>query len=175
MTMGIKRAIATVANSILHSLGAELVPYSTTKPWDEYFTKWIAEAEKSGQDPNDVGDVDWNDSLEKALERNYLPYIKPDSVVLELGPGSGRLTRHIIGRCREMILVDYSQIVCDWLEKYLKGRGNYVIARIDKPSLVTVAGSSVDTIIANGVFEHIDMDDLFCFLEEFGNTKASNT
>src|SRR5205807_2290958 len=27
--------------------------------------------------------------------------------------------------------------------------------------------SSVDTIIANGVFEHIEMDDLFCFLEEF--------
>jgi SAM-dependent methyltransferase len=153
---------------VLHPLGAELVPYTgNTKPWDGYFKKWIAEAEASGRDPNDVGDLDWTDSLKDVLENHYLPYISPDSVVLELGPGSGRVTRHIIGRCREMILVDYSPVVCDWLAKYLKGKGAHRIIQIDRPLLAAVPSSSVDTIIANGVFEHIEMDDLFCFLEEF--------
>jgi len=165
--MGIKRAVASTANSMLHILGAELVPYSTIKPWDEFFKKWIAEAKKSGQDPNDIGDIDWLDSLKEVLDRYYLPYIKSDSVVLELGPGSGRVTRHIIGRCRKMILVDYSQVVCGWLVEYLKDQGNYDVVHIDKPSLVAIGDGSVDTIIANGVFEHIDMDDFFCFLEEF--------
>lgn len=165
--MGLKRKIATVTNSVLHSLGGELVPYAgDTKPWDEFFTNWIAEAEASGRDPNDVGDVDWGD-LKEDLETCYYPYIDSNSIVLELGPGSGRVTRHIIGRCREMILVDYSQVVCDWLAKYLEGKGSYRIARIEKPSLTAVGSGSVDTVIANGVFEHIDMDDLFCFLQEF--------
>ena len=165
--MGLKRKIATATNSVLRSLGGEIVPYADdTKPWDVFFKNWIAEAEDSGQDPNDVGDVDWGD-IRETLETHYYPYINSDSVVLELGPGSGRVTRHIIGRCREMILVDYSQIVCDWLAKYLKGKGSYRIVHIDKPSLVAIESNSVDTIIANGVFEHIDMDDLFCFLQEF--------
>jgi SAM-dependent methyltransferase len=166
--MGLKRKIATVTNSVLRSLGGEIVPYAAdTKPWDEDFKKWIARAEASGQDPNDVGDVAWSDTLRETLDRYYYPYINSDSLVLELGPGSGRVTRHIIGRCREMILVDYSQVVCDWLAKYLQGKGSYRIAHIHKPSLVDVDNGSVDTVIANGVFEHIDMDDLFCFLEEF--------
>jgi SAM-dependent methyltransferase len=165
--MGIKRAIARAANTVLHPLGTELVNYSTIKPWDEFFKEWIAEAEKSGGDPNDFGDVAWLDSLQDALERYYLPHIHSDSVVLELGPGSGRLTRHIIGRCRKMILVDYSHIVCDWLERYLKGKGDYLVVHIDKPVLFATDNNSVDTVIANGVFEHIDLDDFFCFLEEF--------
>jgi len=166
--MGLRRKLATATNSVLHSLGAEVVPYAgDTKPWDLDFKKWIAEAEASGQDPNDVGDVDWRDNLREALETYYYPHINGHSVVLELGPGSGRVTRHIIGRCQELILVDYSQVVCDWLRKYLEGKGNYRVIHIQKPSLAAVTDSSVDTVIANGVFEHIDMDDLFCFLQEF--------
>jgi SAM-dependent methyltransferase len=165
--MGLKRKIATATNSVLRSLGGEIVPYAdNTKPWDDFFKNWIAEAEASGRDPNDVGDVDWGD-MRETLETYYYPYINSDSVVLELGPGSGRVTRHIIGRCREMILVDYSPVVCDWLGRYLEGKGSYRIAHIEKPLLAAVQNGSVDTVIANGVFEHIDMDDLFCFLQEF--------
>jgi predicted SAM-dependent methyltransferase len=66
-----------------------------------------------------------------------------------------------------MILVDYSRFVCDWLPKYLKGKGSCSVYYIDRPSLPMVASNSVDVVLANGVFEHIEMDDLFCFLEEF--------
>jgi SAM-dependent methyltransferase len=166
--MGLKGKIVTATNSALRLLGAELIRYAgDRKPWDDVFEKWIAEAEVSGQDPNDLGDVDWGDTSGKAFETYYFSFINPESVVLELGPGSGRVTRHLIGRCGELILVDYSQAVCDWLARYLKGKGSYRIIQIQKPSLAGVENGSVDTVIANGVFEHLDMDELFCFLQEF--------
>ena len=166
--MRIRSGLMRLANTILRPAGAEMVPYISAKPWDSHFQSWLAEAEATGKDPNDVGDVEWcDDPLQQTLETHYLPYIHPDSIVLELGPGTGRLTRHIISRCREMILVDYSIFVCRWLEKYLKGKGRFRICQIHSPALPAVATGSVDVIMANGVFEHIDFDDLLCFLEEF--------
>ncbi len=169
MLMGIRRQLADTANRVLMPLGCQLVKVTEeSKPWDRYFAEWIAEAKAMGRDPNDIGDVAWGDDpLKDALDQHYLPHIKPTSTVLELGPGSGRVTRHVISRCAEVILVDYSQMVCDWLNEYLNGKGNYTIHKIEKPSLSAVASDSVDTILANGVFEHIDMDDLVHFLEEF--------
>jgi hypothetical protein len=44
------------------------------------------------RDPNDIGDEEWAaDALVESLELRYLPRINGESVVLELGPGSGRL------------------------------------------------------------------------------------
>ena len=167
--MGVRSRLACTANRVLRPLGYEIVKLSDgERPWDAHFAKWIAEARVSGKDPNDIGDIAWGDDpLKEALDQYYLPYIKPTSVVLELGPGSGRVTRHIIPRCAEIILVDYSRMVCEWLDEYLKGKGKYRIHKIDKPSLSAVASQSVDMILANGVFEHTDMDDLMHFLEEF--------
>ncbi len=164
-----KKEIAALANGALRPLGIQITRVrSLERAWDSEFSQWIAQARAAGTDPNDVGDLAWNDDpLQESLERHYLPYIRPDSVVLELGPGTGRLTRHIIARCQEMVLVDYSALVCAWLTDYLHGKGRYRVYEIDKPSLSMISRESVDVILANGVFEHIDMDDMFCFLEEF--------
>jgi SAM-dependent methyltransferase len=166
--VGLQRRILGLANAMLKPLGVEVVPFVAAKPWDSHFQRWIAEAEATAKDPNEVGDLEWsNDPLKEALETHYLPYIRGESVVLELGPGTGRVTRHIIAHCREMILADYSAFVCRWLAEYLKGKGRFRIYQIDRPLLLMLGEGSVDVIIANGVFEHIDIDDLFCFLEEF--------
>jgi SAM-dependent methyltransferase len=168
-TMGLRQRIANLANAALRPLGAQLVRCpGNEKPWDEAFRRWIEQAEASGRDPNEMGDREWGDDpLAQALERHYLPAIGEESVVLELGPGTGRLTRHIIGRCHSLILVDYSPLVCAWLRKYLAGKGRFVVHQIEAPRLAMVGSASVDAVLANGVFEHIDVDDLVCFLEEF--------
>jgi cyclopropane fatty-acyl-phospholipid synthase-like methyltransferase len=150
-------------------LGLKLVrAESRLKPWDHDFLTWIAKAEASGADPNDVGDEDWNDDpLKRALDVHYLPHMNRDSVVLELGPGTGRLTRYLLPLCREMILVDYSAVACDWLRRYLAGKGRTRVVQIHDPSLPGVADGSVDLVVANGVFEHIDPDGMLRFLQEF--------
>jgi SAM-dependent methyltransferase len=140
------------------------------RPWDDDFRQWIESAKREGVDPNDVGDREWGDPGFD-IETYYYPYIHKNSVVLELGPGSGRITRRVIGRCRE-ILVDYSHFVCRWLEKYLAGKGKFSTVLIDKPYLRGVAEAKVNFLFAFGVVEHIGVDDLRWFLEEFWRVLA---
>jgi SAM-dependent methyltransferase len=161
--------IKQLVNSALAPLGLRVVRAEPRlKPWDYDFLAWIKEAKASGKDPNDVGDQDWNDDpLKEALDRHYYPHMNAESVVMELGPGTGRATRYLIGRCREMILIDYSQLVCDWLREYLQGKGKFRVYQIDRPAVPEVADGTVDLVVANGVFEHIDADGMMAFLQEF--------
>jgi ubiquinone/menaquinone biosynthesis C-methylase UbiE len=164
----ILRRMGKAANTLIQPFGVRIQRVQIEKPWDNIFTEWIKHAEASGSDPNNLGDSAWHDDpLPQALERHYLPHVRPDSVVLELGPGTGRLTRHLIGRCKQLILVDYSRFVCEWLQRYLQGKGCFEVHQIDKPCISMVPANSVDTVLANGVFEHIDVDDLYSFLAEF--------
>jgi SAM-dependent methyltransferase len=171
--MSLRARAANACNALLAPFGAQLVSRadgaSALKPWDQQFLDWIADAKAKGQDPNDVGDVAWGGGAldQSLLARRYLNFVTPDSIVLELGPGTGRITRHVISRCREMILADYSQVACDWLAGYLPGKGSYRICKLEEPRFPAVADATVDLVIAHGVFEHVDLDDLICFLEEF--------
>jgi SAM-dependent methyltransferase len=137
------------------------------RPWDREFKRWIREAQATGRDVNDLGDEAWRGAAEGWARSYYLPRVRPEDVVLELGPGTGRFTRHVIAHCRRMILVDYSTLVCEWLEGYLRGRGSFEVHCIDRPAFPFVADDSVDFAFACGVFEHLDADDALWFLEDF--------
>lgn len=162
-----RRLIGGVVNAALGPLGLKVVRLAAERPWDAQFERWIADARAAGQDPNDVADAQWGGSPLEAAETHYLPHITAQSVVLELGPGTGRLTRHLIGRCGEMKLVDYSPVACEWLETYLKGKGRYAVHRIDTPSLADIGSGSVDVVVASGVFHFMDLYETHRFLEEF--------
>ena len=169
--MSLKSRLAKLANVPLRLVGAKIVRHhvGASKPWDDDFRSWIVKAQAEGKDPNDIGDFDWDDDpLKESLERFYYPYIEPTSVVLELGPGSGRATRHIIGRCREMVLVDYSKFVCEFLNGYLAGKGKFqtAITSTARPCPVSPATPSTWRWRTR-VFEHIGKDDMFFFLEDF--------
>jgi SAM-dependent methyltransferase len=167
-----RQALVSVANKMLSPFGVKLTRLMSPetdrgRPWDRAFLGWIARAKALGKDPNEIGDEAWDANPLHAMERYVFPHIHGNSVVLELGPGTGRATRHVISRCGEIIAVDYSKVVCDWLREYLRGKGKFRVLEIDRPRLESVASESVDFVFAYGVFEHIDLDDMFCFLEEF--------
>jgi SAM-dependent methyltransferase len=164
--------LARTANALLRPFSIQLVrrrnAANDQKPWDRKFAAWIAQARKRGVDPNDLGDAAWaDDRLAESLSLYYLPRISATSVVLELGPGTGRLTRHLIGRCSELVLADYSRFVCDWLQHYLRSKGRFRIIRLSGPELTDIAAETVDVVLAHGVFEHIDLDDMASLLDEF--------
>jgi SAM-dependent methyltransferase len=160
------RRLVERADRLLNRFGLTL--RETRDPhWDNRFREWIAAAERGGGDPNDRGDALWGgDLLDDALEEHYLPFVAPDSTVFELGPGSGRLTRHLVGRCERLILADYSPLVRQWLARYLDGKARFEIHAPVGASIPTVADAAADCAFAHGVFEHLDFDETYWYLRD---------
>ena len=131
---GTRRRLARIANIALAPFGAQIASIHQEQPWDRTFARWIGQAKILGKDPNDIGDIEWakgDPFLGRALTDHYYPHITASSVVLEVGPGTGRLTRHVITRCKEMVLVERSKVACRWLRTYLKGKGKFTVHQID--------------------------------------------
>jgi SAM-dependent methyltransferase len=154
--------IVEVANRGLRAANLRVEEIRPTT-WDRAFRDWIAEARKLGVDPNDLGDEQWGNTDCLDDGRFYLPLISDTATVLELGPGSGRLTRHLVGRCRRLIAADFSPTVCRWLESYLP---TVEIVRITDHRL-PIEDQSVSVVVAHGVVEHLDLDILYLFCTEF--------
>jgi SAM-dependent methyltransferase len=131
--------------------------------WDTAFRDWIATAEATGRDPNDVGDEKWaTDELRMALDRWYLPAVEDATSILELGPGTGRLTRHIVDKGATVTAFDRSPFVCEWMRKYLPQVEMVQISECRLP----VARGTADLFLAHGVFEHFLIEEIFWFLED---------
>jgi SAM-dependent methyltransferase len=157
-------AAAAAANTVLRPLNVRL---QYQQQWDRDFKRWAREKGGDG-DPNDVGDAEWaGDLLDEGLKDHYLPLLSPEAVIVELGPGSGRLSRHLIGRCQELIVLDISKYVCKWMRGYLEGKGRFQVHRINGPFLPMLGDATVDAVVSNGVFEHLDLDETYWFLSEF--------
>lgn len=158
--------LLSISNAILRRGNLRLTQIRPTN-WDAAFRQWVRRASAEGEDPNDVGDADWNDDrLDLGLRQWYLDGLTEQSTVVELGPGTGRLTRHLIGRCRRLVLLDASPVVCNWLNGYLTGKGTYSIQQITG-TRTSLEAASVDRVVAHGVVEHLDQEVLFGFLREF--------
>lgn len=141
---------------------------SSLSVWDVDFLRWIEIAQKRGIDPNDLGDEEWaTDLLDFGLAQVYGPLLRVDSTILEFGPGTGRLSRHLIGYDRHLIVVDRSQVVCTWMSQYLSGKGPHTVLQSHNSSVSGVESGSVDAVFAHGVFEHLDLDTAYWFLSDF--------
>lgn len=166
--MNIGDALLKLANFGLRPFGAGVITHAAaaSKPWDKQFLSWIAEAREKGVDPNDIADQQWSNP-QAYLETYCYPYVKPEHVVLELGPGTGRTARHLIKRCAKLLLVDYSQAVCDWLQEYMKGRGEFEVHHAGDSTLPDIPDNSINVVWADGVFEHIDLEDFYRYFKTF--------
>ena len=159
-----RHVAAAAVNAVLRPLSLKL---QYQQQWDRDFKRWVRQG-GPGVDPNDAADVEWaSDLLGEGLRDHYLPLASPEAVILELGPGSGRLSRHLIGRCRELIVADISKYVCTWMRGYLQGKGRFQVHRISGPWLPMLGDAAVDAVVAHDVFEHLDFDETYWFLCEF--------
>jgi SAM-dependent methyltransferase len=166
-----QRVREKIAAMRTHAMGASEKPLSAVSNphpiWEGQFTRWIAEGRATGRDPNDIGDHEWgSDRLDYALDAYYLPAARGARVV-ELGPGSGRLTRHLIEVVQHLTLLDASDWVCAWVDEYLSGHDNYEVHQITGAEAPMVPDASADAVFANGVVEHLDADQIYWFLREF--------
>jgi hypothetical protein len=52
----LRSGAARAANRVFQVVGLQLVRTTSEMPFDATFARWIAEAKRSGVDPNDIGD-----------------------------------------------------------------------------------------------------------------------
>jgi len=128
-------------------------------------TEWLKKEFDYGYDSGNVLDLLPNKvrrseekriggSYRKVFKRAILPFLKPDSVVLELGPGNGAWSRAILKHIPngKLITVDY-QDVTQWLdpERY---DGRLECNQVTENSFSCIADQSIDFFWSMGVLCH---------------------
>lgn len=135
----------------------------------EGFPKYVLEAGKLGMDVNDwiEQNLGWEDAL-YTLERTVFSHLGEDSVVCELGVGTGRSARHIAARLTtgELYLVDHSPWIVDFLRGYFSTTPRVHVLLNDGHSL-PLACSQVDLIFSQGTFIELKLGRFYLYALEF--------
>ena len=88
--------------------------------------------------------------------RHMARFVHPESRVLDLGCGIGRVVRPLAPHCREIVGVDVSGEMLQRSQEYLRGVPNARTLRTDGASLAGVADGSVDFLYSLLCFIHVD-------------------
>ncbi len=151
-----------LADAILKPFGLEL-RWRTDheeKPWDHTFRRGIQD-EKTGGDPNDAVANAWG---KPEWAKYILPHIRDGMTVCEIGPGLGRWTKHVLGKCHRLYLVDYSKVVCDYWRA--KNDPRIEVIQSQNTRLPHIPNQSVDLLMSFDVFVHMDIEVVYGYFEE---------
>jgi SAM-dependent methyltransferase len=134
------------------------------------FRVYVRAARRTGTDVNDwiESELDWIPAL-PILEELVFPLLSSDSVVCEVGVGTGRWSRHIIERIPdgELVLVDRSQWIVKFLEDYFRQRSNVSAVLCDGASLPFKEEKWIDLIFSQGLFITLKLGHILVYLREF--------
>jgi len=169
----IKGMLKQGINRMLTPLGLEIKRIQSTQAQDakaEGFPGYLAEANKRGMDVNDwiEQELKWEKAL-PILEQTVFPYLRDDSVVCELGAGTGRHARHIASRLRggELRLVDHSPWSVAFLRNYFQSNPRVSVHLNDGCSLPFRDNSWADLIFSNGTFIELKLGLFYLYSREF--------
>jgi len=96
-------------------------------------------------------------------DRYVLPYVKPDQVALEIGPGGGRWTRYLIGFSR-LYVVDYHAELLNELRRRCN-RPNMRFIVNNGTEFPGVPEASVDYVISIACFVHLELHLIRAYLK----------
>ena len=126
--------------------------------WSKDGDEWDGQARLCNQ-PYEA----WKRSL---IDTFILPNIAKDVVALEIAPGHGRWSREMVGRCKELILVDLSPSCIEFCRKLFASHSHVQYIANDGKSLPGVKDGSVDFLWSYDSFVHMDPDTIAAYLSE---------
>jgi cyclopropane fatty-acyl-phospholipid synthase-like methyltransferase len=108
------------------------------------------------------GDPQKMEPLRHVRDHFLLPYVNPDHVAVEIGPGGGRWTRYMLG-FGHLYAFDYHQESLDQLSQEFRAPYLYCIKNNggDFPGL---DDESVDFLFSFGTFVHLDFEIIETYL-----------
>lgn len=173
------RIIKLLATKIINRLGFEIryLKYEAEglQAYAEGFPGYLREADKLGMDVNDWIEerLGWWKAL-PILEQTTFPYLRDDSIVCELGVGTGRWSRHIAAKLvsGELHLCDRSTWIVNFLEKYFQSNPRVHVHLSDGCHL-PLPDNSVDLIFSEGTFIELKLGLFYLYSREFFRTLRS--
>jgi ubiquinone/menaquinone biosynthesis C-methylase UbiE len=133
-----------------HSVGENRDTWGTGYEWRSDAEDWTWSQE-------------WKDAMVEELLR---PTMSGAAVLLEIGPGGGRWSKHLIGLTDELILVDITDRTLALCQQRLGEDGNLRLIQNHGGDLPGVDDASVDRVWSFDVFVHIAPTDLASYLLE---------
>jgi ubiquinone/menaquinone biosynthesis C-methylase UbiE len=114
--------------------------------WSDRGEEWTRDAARPRQWKNDL------------LEKMMFRYFKPNSVILEIGPGAGRWTEYLLKIAKRLILVDITPKCIEMCRERFSGHSNIEFHLI-KDNIDFLPDNSVDFVWSYDVFVHINPSD----------------
>src|SRR5262245_7321718 len=147
----------------------------TLQPWrvddkSEGFVGYVAQARQAGMDVNDWEEqvLGWVPCL-PALERVVFPGLQPEWRVIEVGPGTGRFSRHIAARLPrgELCLVDHSPWMVGCLRQYFQNNRNVSVTLNDGFTLPFEERGWADLVFSAGTLIALKLGAIELYAREF--------
>jgi ubiquinone/menaquinone biosynthesis C-methylase UbiE len=92
-----------------------------------------------------------------------LPYVKPDQVALEIGPGGGRWTGYLLGFKRLHVVDYHAELLQELRQRFNKPNMEFIVNNgTDFPG---VPEHSVDYVLSVGVFVHLELHLIAAYLK----------
>jgi SAM-dependent methyltransferase len=139
-------------------------------PTAEGFPAYVVAARKRGMDVNDYEEAElkWLPPL-PILQQVVFPYLHADSIVCEIGPGTGRWSRHLAARLEggQLHLVDHSPWMVEFLSNYFAHQPNVHAHLGNGRSLPFASDSWLDLIFASATFVELKLGIIYLYAREF--------
>jgi hypothetical protein len=126
-------------------------------------------AKRTGQPERDgLYGLQWGDPqrlpwLRFVRDEFLLPFVHPDKVGVEIGPGGGRWTRYLLTLAR-LYVVDFHQELLDELARNFRMPGLFPVKNTGT-DFPLIDLQSVDLVFSFGVFVHLDIPIIESYLD----------
>jgi len=136
----------------------------------EGFPGYVEAARRLGTDVNDYEEAQlgWYPA-QPLLEATTFRHLRPDSVVCEIGPGTGRFSRYIVPRIPEgqLHLVDHSAWMVRFLEAYFRDQPQVRVHLGDGHSVPFPQSGWMDVVFVAGTLVALKLGTIHLYAREF--------
>jgi SAM-dependent methyltransferase len=132
------------------------------RSWDSYSEGWAEDGvTKLG--------VEWgNEELTRRIfERSLQLHLRPESHVLEIGPGGGKYSVLVAPLCARFVYADVSLRMLERTRAVLGGMRHAEALELGGIDLTGLDDESMDFVLSIDVFMHLDLEDVYGYLREF--------
>lgn len=165
----VRNVLESGANRVLSTIGYELRDRVLAER-PEGFPGYLEAASRMGMDVNDFEEQQLGWRLPgPTLEAIVFPRLAPDSVVCEIGPGTGRWSRHIVERIPRgaLYLVDPSPWMVRFLRTYFRKQPNVSAHLSNGQSLPFERSGFMDMIFSANTLVELKLGVIYYYALDF--------